>query len=60
MKVNPIEVQKHLSGIDYPAKKEELIATAERNGAPQDVIETLQAVGQENFEGPDQVQAALA
>ena len=60
MEVDPIEVQRHLSGVDYPVKKDELIATAERNGAPQEVIEALQALGQEDFEDPDDVQAALA
>ena len=59
MEVDPVEVQRHLSGISYPAKKDEIIATADRNGAPQEVIEALQALGQEDFEGPDEVQAAL-
>lgn len=60
MDVNPIEVQKHLSGIDYPASKSDVIATAEENGAPQEILEALQATDQEEFEGPDEVQAALA
>lgn len=60
MEVNPIEVQRHLSGVEYPAKKDELIAAAEGNGAPQEVIEALQAMDPEDFGGPDDVQAALA
>ena len=60
MKVDPIEVQRHLGGVDYPAKKDELIAAADRNDAPQAVVEALQALDQEEFEGPDEVQAALA
>ena len=59
MDVNPIEVQKHLSGVDYPASKDEVIATAESNGAPQEIIEALQATSAEQFEGPDDVMAAL-
>ena len=59
MDVNPIEVQKHLSGIDYPAGKDEVISTAESNGAPQEIIEALQRMDAEEFDGPDAVQAAL-
>jgi hypothetical protein len=59
MDVNPIEVQKHLSGIEYPASKSDVIATAEANGAPQEILEALQAADGEEFDGPDEVQAAL-
>jgi Protein of unknown function (DUF2795) len=59
MDVDPIEVQKHLSGIDYPAGKDEVIATAESNGAPQEIIEALQQMDETEFDGPDDVQAAL-
>lgn len=59
MEVDPIDVQKHLAGLDYPAKKDELIATAEQNGAPQEVIEALQALGGEQFDDPSEVQAGL-
>ena len=60
MDVNPIEVQKHLKGISYPASKQDVISTAESNGAPDDVIEALQAADTEQFDGPDDVQRALA
>ena len=59
MDVNPIEVQKHLGGVDYPASKDEVIATAESNGAPQEVIEALQQTDAVQFAGPDEVMAAL-
>jgi len=60
MDVNPIELQKHLKGADYPASKEDLIDLAERNGAPDEIVEALQATDSEQFDGPDDVQAALA
>ncbi len=60
MDINPIEVQKHLSGVDYPASKDELVATAESNGAPQEILEALQQMDATDFQGPDDVQAALA
>ncbi len=59
MDVNPIEVQRHLEGAEYPASKADLVALAEENGAPQDVIEALQALDAEQFDGPDEVQEAL-
>ena len=59
MPVDPTDVQRYLAGIDYPAKKDELIATADRTGAPQEVIEALQALGQEDFSDARAVEAAL-
>ena len=59
MDINPIEVQTHLKGVDYPASKDELIATAESNDAPQEIIEALQAMDGIDFEGPDDVMGAL-
>jgi hypothetical protein len=59
VEVNPIEVQKALKGIDYPASKDELVQTAEQNGAPQDVVEELRSLEDNQFDGPDRVQAAL-
>lgn len=59
MEINPIEVQTHLKGIDYPASKDEVIATAESNGAPQEIVEGLQQMDGEQFEGADDVMAAL-
>ncbi len=59
MDVDPIEVQKHLGGIDYPASKDEVVRTAESNGAPQEIVEALQGMNAEQFDGPDEVQEAL-
>jgi Protein of unknown function (DUF2795) len=59
MDVNPIEVQKHLGGVDYPASKDEVISTAESNGAPQEIIDALQSADAEQFDGPDDVMGAL-
>jgi hypothetical protein len=59
MDVNPIEVQKHLSGVDYPASKDEIVSSAESNGAPQEIIEALQQTEAVQFDGPDEVMEAL-
>jgi hypothetical protein len=59
MKVNPIEVQKHLKGMNYPADKETLVQTAERNGAGGELLDQLRGLGQDEFSGPDDVMRAL-
>ncbi len=57
--IDPAEIQRHLAGVTYPAKKDELIAAADRNGSPQEVIEELQALEREDFSDPGAVRTAL-
>ena len=40
-KINPIEVERYLKGIHYPASKEDLVNQAESNEAPQEIIDFL-------------------
>ena len=60
MDVNPIELQKHLKGISYPASRDDLVSTAEGNGAPDEIVDALRGSGQDEFSGPDEVTKALA
>ena len=53
---SPAQVQTYLKGIDYPAKKDDLIRTAQDNGAPEEVMEILQQLQEEEYGGP---QAAM-
>ncbi len=57
--VNPVEVEKFLSGVDYPASKEELIRKAQDEGADENVIKTLKALQQEEFNSPKDVSEAI-
>lgn len=59
MDFNPVDVQKHLKGADYPASGDDLASTAEGNDAPSDLVEKLRSLGNEEFSGPDKVMAAL-
>jgi Protein of unknown function (DUF2795) len=59
MAVNPIQVQKSLSGIDYPAQKKTLIARAKEQGADENVVRTLQALDREEFNSPNDVSEAI-
>jgi len=59
MTVNPIQVQKFLSGLDYPASRDELIATAEREGADDAVLQTLRHLSPDRFDSPTAVSSAI-
>jgi Protein of unknown function (DUF2795) len=59
MKVNPIDVQKHLKGVGYPADRDELVRVAERNGAGDDLMQALRGLGRSEFSGPDDVMEEL-
>jgi hypothetical protein len=54
-KVNPIELQKHLSGVDYPAQRDDLVRAAEQNGADDGTLEVLRGLPDRTYEGPSGV-----
>lgn len=57
---NPIEIQRHLSGVDYPASRDELVQTAEREGAADDVVEALRSLPDREYDSPTAVSSAVA
>jgi hypothetical protein len=59
MTVNPIQLQKYLSGIDYPACKQDLIERAKGQRADRNVIATLESLGREEFNSPNDVSEAV-
>jgi hypothetical protein len=58
-KINPIQLQKHLKGVDYPANKEELIEHAKQNGADENAIAVLEELPDQEYETPTDVSAAV-
>jgi hypothetical protein len=60
MAVNPIQLQKYLSGIDYPARKQDLIQRAQEQGADDNVLQTLKSLNRDEFNSPNDVSEALA
>jgi hypothetical protein len=50
--VNPIQVQKFLKGVNYPASRKDLIETARREGADENVIRTLASIPDRVYHGP--------
>jgi hypothetical protein len=57
--LSPADVQKYLEGLNFPASKEEVLATAQSNGAPQALVEQIRALGPEQFSNPDDIVSAL-
>ncbi len=55
---SPANVQKYLKGVDYPAKKQQLVETAKKNGAPQEVVQVIQQFPNQEFGGPQDVMKA--
>ncbi len=58
-KISPAEVQRYLGGMNYPATKDDLMNKARTSGAPQEMIDALQQLEQEEFGGPQDVTKAL-
>lgn len=57
--VNPVQVQKFLDGVDYPASKDDLVNTARNEGADDRVIEALDRLPDQQFNSPVDVSQAL-
>lgn len=58
-KINPIQLQKHLKGVDYPASKQDLMDAADRNGGGDDVRAALEQLPAEQYQTPADVSQAL-
>ncbi len=57
--VNPIQVQKALGGMDYPAGKQELVEHARQQGADEEVISALEKIPDREYDGPSGVQKEI-
>ncbi len=58
-KINPIQLQKHLKGVDYPASKEELIEHAKKQGADDNAISALEQLPDQEYDSPTDVSEAV-
>jgi hypothetical protein len=56
---NPIELQKHLAGVDYPADRGQLVQAARDNGADEELCRMLEKMPDQQYSGPDKVTEAL-
>ncbi len=55
--VSPIDIQKALKGMDYPATKEQILEHAK--GGVMEVLDALQKIDDREYEGPSGVSAAV-
>jgi hypothetical protein len=58
-KPNPIDLQKHLGGLDYPAGKDDVVRKAEESGADDTVLEALRGLPDRTYEKPTDVSGAV-
>lgn len=59
LKVSPAQLQQYLSGVDYPASKDDLIQRAQDNGADQQVLDMLDSLPEQNYDSPTDVSREL-
>ncbi|EHR51430.1 Protein of unknown function (DUF2795) [Saccharomonospora marina XMU15] len=57
---NPIQMQKYLSGVDYPCTREQLVEHARSKGADEEVLEHLRALPDRTYNGPNAVSQEYA
>jgi hypothetical protein len=60
MSPNPIQVQKFLGGIDYPASKDDILRSAQDSGADDEVLDVLRGIPDREYDGPTAVSEAVA
>ena len=58
-KVNPLQVQKFLGGLDYPASKQDLIKRAEQEGVDENGRSILEQLPDGGYETPAEVSKAI-
>jgi hypothetical protein len=56
---SPIDLQKYLKGVDYPAKRTDLVQTARSEGAGNEVISALEHIPDREYDGPNAVSQAV-
>jgi hypothetical protein len=59
-KPNPIQMQKYLSGVDYPASRDDLVEHARSKGADDAVLDHLRSMPDRSFDGPNAVSQSFA
>ena len=57
---NPIEVQKHLKGMDYPVSKDTILSTAKDSGADKSILDALGNIPDREYDGPNAISHELS
>jgi hypothetical protein len=57
---NPIQVQKFLGGIDYPASKDTIVQSAKKHGADKGVLDALERIPDREYDSPPAISKAIS
>ncbi|HET6269492.1 MAG TPA: DUF2795 domain-containing protein [Arthrobacter sp.] len=57
---NPIQIQKFLGGLDYPADRKAILSKAKESGADDNVLRALESLPDKTYDGPTAVSAAVS
>jgi hypothetical protein len=57
---SPIDIQKALGGLDYPATKDDILIAARENGADDAVLSALENIPDRSYDGPTGVSEAVS
>jgi Protein of unknown function (DUF2795) len=57
--VSPIDLQKALGGMDYPARKDDIVEHAKSHGGGDDVVEALAGLDDQEYDTPAAVSKAV-
>jgi hypothetical protein len=49
-KISPIEVERYLKGISFPASRDDLIKQAQENNSPSEILEILKQFADHDYE----------
>lgn len=58
--INPVQLQKFLKGVDYPASKDTLLENAKKMGADDNVCDAIEHLPDEQYDAPIDVSQALS
>jgi hypothetical protein len=58
--LNPVQLQKQLKGVDYPARKQDLIDHVRQKGADEAAISALEKLPDREFKNPIELSQAIA
>lgn len=56
---NPVEIEKSLKGIDFPASKGDLVNKAKENGASNDVVDMINKLADKKYNNPTEITKEL-
>jgi hypothetical protein len=57
--IRPIDIQKHLDGIEFPASKQDIIEQARASGVDETIVSRLEFISDREYETPDEVTKEL-